>query len=64
MKIEVDQQKCVASGQCVLAAMDVFDQRDTDGVAELLDENPPPQHWDAVREAAAICPAAAIIIHE
>ncbi|MBB5781319.1 ferredoxin [Nonomuraea jabiensis] len=31
MKIIVDQDKCVASGQCVMAADDVFDQRDEDG---------------------------------
>ncbi|WP_415852310.1 ferredoxin, partial [Streptomyces albus] len=26
MRVEADQPKCVASGQCVLAAPDVFDQ--------------------------------------
>lgn len=31
VKIIVDQDKCVASGQCVMAADDVFDQRDEDG---------------------------------
>ena len=32
MKVTVDQDKCVSSGQCVLNAMDLFDQRDEDGV--------------------------------
>ena len=31
MRVEVDTPKCVASGQCVLIAPDVFDQRDEDG---------------------------------
>ncbi|GHF36887.1 ferredoxin [Amycolatopsis bartoniae] len=64
MKIEVDQDKCVGAGQCVFAAAEVFDQRDSDGVVELLEENPPEEQWDAVREAAMVCPAAAITVHE
>ena len=32
VKVTVNQDKCVSSGQCVLNAMDVFDQRDDDGV--------------------------------
>jgi ferredoxin len=64
MKIEIDQDKCVGAGQCVFAAMDVFDQRDSDGIVELLTDQPPVERWDDVREAAAVCPAAAITVHE
>ncbi|WP_432974242.1 ferredoxin [Dactylosporangium sp. CA-233914] len=60
MRIEFDEPKCVAAGQCVMAAPDVFDQREDDGVAIVLDHNPGPEHHDEVRDAAAICPAAAI----
>jgi ferredoxin len=60
MKISVDQDKCVSSGQCVLNATDLFDQRDDDGVAIVLDPTPGPEHHEEVREAAAVCPAAAI----
>ncbi|MFI7708289.1 ferredoxin [Nonomuraea sp. NPDC049480] len=60
MRVELDEPKCVASGQCVLAAPEVFDQREDDGVAILLDETPATDLHDHVREAAAICPAAAI----
>jgi len=64
MKVRVDQDKCVSSGQCVLNASDVFDQRDEDGVVVLLNENPPPDQSDNVRKAVAACPALAIEIEE
>ncbi|GAA2636941.1 ferredoxin [Streptomyces axinellae] len=63
MQVEVDRPKCVASGQCVLLAPDVFDQ-DDDGIVELLTAAPGPEHHDDVRESAAVCPAAAIQLTE
>ncbi|MFD7921078.1 ferredoxin [Streptomyces sp. NPDC059740] len=60
MKITLDTDKCCAAGQCVLVAPEVFDQRDEDGIVVLLDAEPPAEQHDAVREAAAICPAAVI----
>lgn len=60
MQITIDEAKCCGAGQCVLVAPDVFDQRDDDGVVILLDPAPPAGLFDAVREAAAVCPAAAI----
>jgi ferredoxin len=64
MNITVDEGKCCGAGQCVLAAPDVFDQRDDDGIVVLLDATPPPEQYGAVREAAAVCPAVAIDVHE
>ena len=64
MKVTVDQEKCVSSGQCVLNASDVFDQRDDDGVVVLLVESPRPDQADNARKAAATCPALAIDIEE
>ncbi|MFP5071135.1 ferredoxin [Pseudonocardia nantongensis] len=64
MKVEVDQDACVGSGQCLLTAPDVFDQRDEDAIVELLDPTPPAEQAPAVRNAAAGCPAAAITVHE
>ena len=64
MKVVVDEEMCVAAGQCVSAAMDVFDQRDEDGIVVLLNEYPPPELADAVRTAATVCPAQAIRIEE
>ncbi|WP_436536864.1 ferredoxin [Actinoplanes sp. HUAS TT8] len=60
MKVILDQDKCVSSGQCVMAAPEVFDQRDEDGVAVLLTAVPDPGSLDDVQQAAAVCPAVAI----
>ena len=64
MRVELDEPKCVASGQCVLAAPDVFDQREDDGIAVVLTERPAAERLESVREAAALCPAAAIRLVE
>jgi ferredoxin len=64
MKVIVDQGKCVSSGQCVLNAGEVFDQRDEDGVVMLLDESPPAEQAANVRNAAAACPAQVITVEE
>jgi ferredoxin len=64
VKVTVDQDRCVSSGQCVLNAGKVFDQRDDDGVVELLMPEPGPEHIDQTRKAAAACPALAIHLEE
>jgi ferredoxin len=60
MKVTVDQDKCIGSGQCVLLAPEVFDQRDEDGIVLLKDANPPADLDDDVIEAAHVCPGLAI----
>jgi ferredoxin len=62
MKIVVDTEKCIASGQCVLTAPDVFDQRDEDGIVVLLHPEPSDALAEAVTQAAALCPALAITV--
>lgn len=47
-----------------MAAPEVFDQRDEDGVVVLLNDNPPPELAEAVRRAEAGCPTQAIHIEE
>jgi ferredoxin len=64
MHITIDEDRCCAAGQCVLAAPDVFDQRDDDGIVILLDASPASDQHAAVRDAAAACPAAAITVEE
>jgi ferredoxin len=64
MKVLIDQDKCVAAGQCVVAADSVFDQRDEDGIVVLLDDQPSDDLSENVQQAAAMCPAMAIIVDE
>jgi ferredoxin len=64
MKVTVDQDRCVSSGQCVLNAGDLFDQRDDDGVVVLVNDSPDDDQADNARNAAAACPALAIHIEE
>lgn len=64
MKVIVDEAKCCGAGQCVLIAPEVFDQRDEDGIVVLLEPEPAEDQHTAVREAAAVCPAAAIRLED
>ncbi|MCQ8187840.1 ferredoxin [Streptomyces rugosispiralis] len=64
MKVHVDEAKCCGAGQCVLIAPEVFDQRDEDGIVVLLTPEPAEDQRSDVREAAAVCPAAAITLDE
>jgi len=59
----VDRDRCIGSGQCVLAAADVFDQ-DDDAVVTLLTPTPSAEAQADVRHAAEGCPAAAITVTE
>ena len=49
---------------CVMAAPKVFAQNEDDGLVIVLDDNPPPEQYEAVREAARLCPAIVIKINE
>jgi ferredoxin len=60
VKISIDFDKCCGAGQCVLAAPEVFDQGEDDGVVILLDANPSADQYENVRQAAAVCPASVI----
>jgi ferredoxin len=64
MKVSVESDKCVAAGHCVLAAAEVFDQNEDDGVVIVLNDDPDPEQYDAVRQAAQLCPAAVIRLTE
>lgn len=62
VEVQVDQDGCVSAGQCVMAAPEVFDQREDDGVVVLLDAHPPQEQLEAVRRAEFLCPAAVIAV--
>ncbi|MFJ6215598.1 ferredoxin [Streptomyces sp. NPDC092296] len=64
MRVSIDAQRCCGSGQCVLAAPEVFDQSEDDGTVVLLDPAPATRAHQAVRDAASFCPAGAITVHD
>jgi ferredoxin len=64
MKVTVDKDKCCGAGTCVLVAPEVFDQGEDDGIVILLDAEPSEHLHATVREAASVCPAAAIQLSE
>ncbi len=64
MRVELDEPKCVGSGQCVLTAPEAFGQREDNGVAIVMDEAPAADLHQAARQAAAVCPTTAIRVVE
>ena len=60
MKVQVDRDRCVASGQCAAVAPGVFDQGYEDGVVVLLTGTPPIEAAADVEYAASACPVQAI----
>lgn len=60
MHVTGDRGVCVGAGQCVLAAPDVFDQDDDEGLVLLLQEQPGEDRREAVEEAAETCPSGAV----
>jgi ferredoxin len=65
MRIQLDEAKCVAAGQCVQAAPELFDQ-DDDGIVTLVGERPvlAESEVSAVRQAVRLCPTRAITLAE
>jgi ferredoxin len=64
VRVEVDPSRCIGSGQCVVAASAVFDQSPDDGIVILLEDSPPGDLDQAVRDAVALCPTQAIWVAE
>ncbi len=64
LKVIVDRQKCVGSGECVFTAPEIFDQDEADGIVMLLTDTPEAALWDAAHRAARQCPANAIRVEE
>jgi ferredoxin len=59
MKVKVDYDMCASTGGCMQVCPEVFEVRN-DGFLYVLQEEPAPELHDRVREAADLCPTAAI----
>ena len=62
--VRIDQTRCIGSGQCVLAAPDVFDQSDDDGLGLVLISEPSSDLLPGVRDAVDRCPAGVVSLEE
>jgi ferredoxin len=60
MRVTVDEDLCVGTGQCEMICPEVFE---VDLVAEVTDEHPDHSLHERVREAADACPTRAILVH-
>jgi ferredoxin len=60
VKIEVNQNNCIAAGVCAATAPAVFDQDEDQGYVVVLEEEPDESQHAAVRVAADGCPAQVI----
>ena len=63
MKVVVDLDVCSSTGTCVRVCPEVFEFR-TDGSLNILQGEPPVELHDKVRQAADLCPTAAISLEE
>jgi ferredoxin len=64
VRVETDRDSCIGAGQCVLAAPELFDQSEDDGLVVLLEPEPAAELEGAARAAAAACPASVISVRE
>ena len=63
MKVQVDFDMCASTGGCMQICPEVFEVRN-DGYLYILQEEPAPGLHDKVRQAADLCPTAAIELVE
>ncbi|WP_030904243.1 ferredoxin [Streptomyces sp. NRRL F-5126] len=61
--VTVDRDLCQGAGQCVLRSPLVFDQ-DDEGLVVLVRPDVPEEEREAAADAAYLCPAGAISVHE
>jgi ferredoxin len=62
MRVSVDGENCVTTGQCARALPAVFRLREEDGIGVVVDPAPPADLHETVREVARRCPAEAIVV--
>lgn len=63
MKVTVNFDVCASTGACVQVAPEVFELRN-DGYLHIVTPQPRPELYDAVQEAADLCPTGAILLED
>ena len=63
MRIKVNYEMCASTGGCMQISPEVFEVRN-DGYLYILQEEPGEELYAKVREAADLCPTAAISLEE
>jgi ferredoxin len=63
VRVIVDFDVCASTGSCMQVCPEVFEVR-SDGYLYVLQEEPPTELHDRVREAADLCPTGAISLEE
>jgi ferredoxin len=62
MRVTIDRDLCCASGNCEMAAPNVFELADSGEVQ--VDDSAVDENVDSVRQAVSGCPTQAITLHE
>jgi len=63
VKVTVNFDLCASTGACAQVAPEVFVVRN-DGYLHILQEQPRPELYDVVQEAADLCPTGAITLED
>lgn len=63
MKVTVDYDLCASTGGCMQVCPEVFEVR-SDGFLYVLQDEPVAELHESVREAADLCPTAAISLED
>jgi len=63
MHVTVNYDVCASTGTCMQVCPEVFEVR-SDGYLYVLDENPPEELRDKVKEAEDLCPTGAITVED
>lgn len=64
MRVIAFRDKCIASGSCAVTCPQVFTQRDSDGVVDVLNEHPPLEVLSKVQKAVGLCPAEVFTVED
>ncbi len=57
MRVIVDAEKCIGSGNCVLACREIFAQREDNGLIHVLHTQPSLTLLPHIKQAVQDCPA-------